>query len=621
MNKVKIKIQQFGNTLSSMIMPNIGVFIAWGLITSFFIPTGWYPHERLAELVSPILEYLLPILIGYSGGKLAYKGVRGGVIGAIATMGVVVGADIPMLLGAMIFGPLSGYLMKKIDNLLEGNIKEGFEMLVNNFSIGILGAILAIIGTLSVGPIISKLTAVLASGVDWLVAHKMLPLTSLFIEPAKVLFLNNGINHGILTPLGTEQATTAGKSILFLLEANPGPGLGILLAYAFFGTGVAKKTSPAAIIIHFFGGIHEIYFPFILMNPILIIAAIVGGASGIFTLLTLNGGLKVPASPGSFLAIMASTPSSGGAYFSNIIGILVATAVSFLIAMFFLKLKGTNGEADITSATEASQKMKYAHNRPQPSNKQNTLPRNSQHIIFACDAGMGSSAMGASLLRKKIKKASLAIKVSNTAVSQLDEKAQIVITQNELTKQARIRAPHAYHISVDNFLDSPKYDNLIADLKKVNTSLVDIEAETSTNRHFALDHDHIFLNRNFATKEEAIKFTGEKLVALKHVTPKYTKEMLKRDQIASVAIGNGVAIPHGTEASRSEIISSGTIFIQVPNGVDFDGQIVYVMFGIAHSATDQVETLAKIADICSEQTNVNLLANLKTKDEIINMFK
>ncbi|MDR2247557.1 MAG: PTS mannitol transporter subunit IIBC, partial [Treponema sp.] len=136
---MKQAVQKVGRSLSAMVMPNLGAFIAWGLITALFIATGWIPNEKLAGMVDPMLKYLLPLLIGYTGGKLVGGGVRGGVVGSIATMGVIMGASIPMFLGAMIAGPLGGWGIKKFDEAVEGKVPAGFEMLVNNFSAGILG--------------------------------------------------------------------------------------------------------------------------------------------------------------------------------------------------------------------------------------------------------------------------------------------------------------------------------------------------------------------------------------------------------------------------------------------------------------------------------------------------
>lgn len=312
----KVRVQNFGRFLSNMVMPNIGAFIAWGIITALFIPTGWLPNETLAKLVGPMITYLLPLLIGFTGGRLV-GGDRGGVVGAITTMGVIVGADMPMFLGAMIVGPLGGWAIKHFDRWVEGKIKSGFEMLVNNFSSGIIGMLLALLAFMAIGPLVEVLSKGLAYGVDVMVQNNLLPLASIFVEPAKILFLNNAINHGIFSPLGVQQAAETGKSIFFLIEANPGPGLGVLMAYMFFGKGNAKQSAGGAAIIHFFGGIHEIYFPYVLMNPRLLLAVILGGMTGVFTLTLLNGGLVSAASPGSILAILAMTPK--GAYFATLL--------------------------------------------------------------------------------------------------------------------------------------------------------------------------------------------------------------------------------------------------------------------------------------------------------------
>ena len=468
---IKVKIQRFGSFLSGMIMPNIGAFIAWGLITALFIPTGWIPNASFAELVDPILYYLLPILIGFTGGRLVYD-IRGGVVGATLTMGVIVGADIPMFLGAMIVGPLGGWVIKKFDKLIEGKVKSGFEMLVNNFSAGIIGGALTLVAYKGIGPLVEMLNKFLASGVQAIVDANLLPVASIFVEPGKILFLNNAINHGVLSPIGIEQSSEVGKSILFLLESNPGPGLGILLAYMVFGKGMAKQTASGAGIIHFFGGIHEIYFPYVLMRPFLLVAAIAGGAAGVFTFQLLGAGLVAAASPGSIFAIFALTPRGG--YISVIAGVLVATAVSFIIASFILKTgKQTEDEDELTKAAEKTSALKGKESRAadlieQPVVEEETVEvsfGNVKSIIFACDAGMGSSAMGAGILRNKVKKAELDIAVSNMAIANLPADAKVVITHKDLTERAKEKVPTAHHISVENFLNSPKYDELIEKLK------------------------------------------------------------------------------------------------------------------------------------------------------------
>jgi len=464
---VRTKIQRFGSYLSGMIMPNIGAFIAWGFITALFIPTGWIPNEAFAELVGPMITFLLPLLIGYTGGKMIYD-VRGGVVGATATMGVIVGSDIPMFLGAMLMGPLGGYLIKKFDQLIHGRVKQGFEMLVNNFSAGIIGGLLTLVAFKVIGPIVLGLNEALAAGVEAIVSLKLLPLANVFIEPAKVLFLNNAINHGILSPLGIEQATETGKSILFLLETNPGSGLGILLAYWLFGRGTAKQSAPGAVIIHFLGGIHEIYFPYILMKPILILAAIAGGVSGVLTFSLLNTGLIAVPSPGSIFALLAMAPK--GNHFGVLAGVLVAAAVSFLVASIFLKASKNNEEEDLNQAAEKMEQLKGKKSSVKDAlqQKESTISSDVKKIVFACDAGMGSSAMGASILRNKVQKANLNIEVTNTAINQIPNDADIVITHQNLTDRAKEKLPNAYHVSVENFLNSPKYDELMETLKGKN---------------------------------------------------------------------------------------------------------------------------------------------------------
>ncbi|MBV6738147.1 PTS mannitol transporter subunit IICBA [Priestia megaterium] len=619
-SNMKVIVQKFGNFLSSMVMPNIGAFIAWGLISAFFIPTGFFPNENLAKLDDPMVTYLLPLLIGYTGGKIVHD-QRGGVVGAIATMGVIVGSDIPMFLGAMVMGPLGGYVIKKFDQFIEGKVKTGFEMLINNFSAGILGGILAILAFLGASPVIDTFTGWLIVGVDWLLAKHLLPLTSILIEPAKILFLNNAINHGIISPIGAEQIRTSGKSILLLLEANPGPGFGVLLAYSFFGKGTAKKSAPGAALIQFVGGVHEIYFPYVLMRPMLIIATILGGMSGVFTFVLLDGGLQAVVSPGSILAFLAATPPGG--YLANIAGVLVATGVSFIVSSIVLKT-GKQTE-DLQEASRKMQEMKGKKSSIAGSftKQQGEIPTNVQKIVFACDAGMGSSAMGASLLRKKVKQADLDIFVTNTAISNIPNDAQIVITQEELTPRAQNKVPNVYHISVDNFLSSPEYDKLINHLKNgyiiSNTqeeTAVSLEENVESDSDLLIE-ENVFLNQRFSTKEEAIQFAGNVLVKGRYVEENYIEAMIERDNMTSTYMGNDVAIPHGTEEAKKNVLKSGFTVIQVPEGVDFDGQKVRLIFGIAGKDGTHLEILSSIAITCSDMDNIEKMVHARSAKELM----
>lgn len=469
---MKNAVQRFGKFLSAMVMPNIGAFIAWGFITALFIEAGWLPNAKLAGLNGPMLNYLLPILVAYQGGKLV-GGDRGGVIGGIAVIGVIVGApDYPMLMGAMVMGPLAGWVIKKFDQAMDGHMPAGFEMLINNFSIGILGMILAIIGSYVIGPVMAGILVVLSAGVDVLVNNGLLPLAAIFIEPAKVLFLNNAINHGIFTPIATLQAEEVGKSIMYMLEANPGPGLGVLLAYwAFSKDKMTKDSAPGAIIIHFLGGIHEIYFPYILMNPVVIIAPIVGNICAI-TFYTITGaGLVGPPSPGSIIAFMSMSPKGSGMIIT-LAGVVIAAAVSFLIASPIVKMSGTKSLED-AQAKKDSMKAEAKGIVSGADVKAGDIKK----IVFACDAGMGSSAMGATKFRNRIKALNLGITVTNTSVDNVPADANVVVCQEILKDRAAASAPRARLVTLENFLADPSLDALYEELAAMTGAEVTAETE------------------------------------------------------------------------------------------------------------------------------------------------
>lgn len=468
---MKAKIQTFGRFLSGMVMPNIGAFIAWGLLTALFIEKGWFPNEQLSSIVSPMLTYVLPILIAYQGGKMV-GGDRGALMGAIATIGVICGTEYTMFMGAMIMGPLAGLVIKKFDKAVDGHIPAGFEMIVNNFSVGILGLIMAVIGYYLIGPFMGVILGALSAGVNVLVTHGILPLVTVFVEPAKILFLNNAINHGIFSPLGAEQIADTGKSVFYMIESNPGAGAGILLAYMFFSKDKKTKDSaPGALIIHLFGGIHEIYFPYVLMNPLLLLAAI-GGSLAAMTYYTIfDLGLSGPASPGSIIAFLLMAPK--GSTLAVLLGVVIAAAVSFVIAIPIIRLTGNKNEGSLEDASAKMKDMKAASKGEAVSvsveeTEQQTaaIPAEEiKHIVFACDAGMGSSAMGASVLKKKIQKAGLDIEVTHASVSSIPPEAQIVVTHQDLKERAMKSAPQARLVTITNFMTAPEYDELVESLK------------------------------------------------------------------------------------------------------------------------------------------------------------
>lgn len=467
----KAGVQKFGGFMAGMIIPNIGAILAWGLITMFVIPTGWLPNETLAQMVDPMIKWLIPILVGYTGGKLVH-GVRGGVVGAVATYGIIVGASIPMILGAMLMGPLGGWVARAFDKSVEGRIRTGFEMLVDTFSAGIMGALLAIFAFVIAEPIVAAISTTLGSFAEAVTNAGLLPLIAIVIEPGKVLFLNNAINHGVLGPLGIQQVTEMGKSVFFLLESNPGPGLGILLAFSIFGKGAAKQSAPGAAVIQFLGGIHEVYFPYILMKPLLILAAIGGGLAADFTFVVLNAGLVAPPSPGTIFAEIAMSPKGG--LLPVLAGIAVGAIVSFLIASVILKRDKSEVDMDedalgmakkMTAMMKAESKGQKPLSAAAPTLGSAISGEVPKIIVFACEAGMGSSAMGESILKKKIKEAGLSIEVKHSAVNALPADAEVIFTQESLAGRAAQVAPGAEIITIKNFLEQNAYDEYLSRFK------------------------------------------------------------------------------------------------------------------------------------------------------------
>ncbi|MCM3484258.1 PTS mannitol transporter subunit IICBA [Kocuria rosea] len=655
-----------------MIMPNIGAFIAWGLITAFFIEAGFTPFgplggfgenaegEPYTGLVGPMITYLLPLLIAYTGGRMVYD-VRGGVVGAIATMGVIVGTDIPMFIGAMLMGPLTAWVMKKVDAIWDGKIKPGFEMLVNNFSAGILAAAMAIFGFFLIGPAVLAFSNAAASAVDFLVTRGLLPLTSILIEPAKVLFLNNAINHGILTPLGTAQALEEGKSILFLLEANPGPGLGILLAYTVFGRGAARASAPGAALIHFVGGIHEIYFPYVLMKPALILAAIAGGMTGIFTLTLFDAGLRAPAAPGSIIAVFAQATTDS--YVGVALAVTAATAVSFFVASIILKASKDKGEGDLTEATSRMEGMKGKKSSVSSAivgtsggaDTGGTPARELadggpvQRIVFACDAGMGSSAMGASVLRNKVKAAGFGdVKVTNAAIANLTDDFDIVVTHQDLATRARPKVPSASVVTVDNFMGSPRYDEIVEAVQQRNGAAVpaggDAAAATATaggggaasggdtvaadpgegagtsGDATILTRDRIVMDGGARNAAQAIDEAGGLLVAAGAVTDAYVASMHEREESVSTFMGNGLAIPHGTNQAKDSIRSSALSVVRYPEGLDWNGKPVTWVIGIAGKDNEHLAILSRVAKIFGNKEKVRQLDEARTADEVLDLL-
>lgn len=617
---MKSKVQQFGKFLSAMVMPNIGALIAFGFLAALFIDTGWIPNKNFNTMVSPMLTYLIPILIAATGGKMV-GGDRGRVVAAIAVIGAIMSnTDITMLMAAMIMGPLGGFCIKKFDQLMEGHMPAGFEMLINNFSVGIFGLVLALLGYLAIGPLMSGILSILTAGVNILVNRGLLPLVSIFIEPAKVLFLNNAINHGIFTPIATGQADEIGKSIMYMLEANPGPGLGVLLAYMFYCKDkVTKQSAPGAVIIHLFGGIHEIYFPYILMNPVVIIAPIIGNMAAIFWFNITGCGLRGPASPGSIIAYLMMTP--GPDMWKVIVGVLIATVLSFIIAAPIVKMAGSKSLEDAQKEMAARKAEAKGQAVAAPAELGNTS--GVKKIIFACDAGMGSSAMGATKFRKRIEEVRPDIKVTNTSVDTIPTDCDIAVVQAILADRARKSAPQAQIITIGNFLSDPNLDALYEKLVQEEADTGDAPEKSDTaekkpeEKKTVIVEEGIRLNQSPVSKEEAIQAAGELLAQLGYVDDSYVDAMQEREKIVTTYMGMGVAIPHGTTQAKGTVKKTGIVFLQYPEGVDFGDEKAQLVFGIAGIGDEHLDLLAKICEMLEDEEVLKTLKTTKDTEWVL----
>ena len=502
--------------------------------------------------------------------------------------------------------------------------------------------------SLVIGPVVKAFSNGASAVVEFLVDNGLLPFTSIFIEPAKVLFLNNAVNHGILTPLGTEQALAQGKSILFLLEANPGPGVGVLLAYMVFGKGMAKASAPGAALIQFVGGIHEIYFPYVLMKPIIILAAIGGGMTGIFTLVLTGAGLRSPAAPGSILAVFAATPPDS--YFGVALSVLLAATVSFLIASVILKSsKDVEGD-ELGAATARMETMKGKKSSVSSAlvgagagaGGVAVLAGPVKNIVFACDAGMGSSAMGASVLRNKIKAAGYPdVKVTNSAIANLSDTYDVVITHQDLTERAKPATSSAVHVSVDNFMNSPRYDEIVELVRTSNApadasgavgagaagagaaaagTAVAAESDAGSGPSGILVADSVVLSGTATTRDAAIDEAGRLLLDRGAVDAGYLDAMHEREESVSTYMGSYLAIPHGTNAAKDHIMKSAVSVIRYPNGIDWNGKEVKFVVGVAGINNEHLQILSSIAKVFTNKAQVAQLEAATTVDEVLDLF-
>jgi mannitol PTS system EIICBA or EIICB component len=631
-----IQMNKLGRLLSAMVFQNIAAMIAVGIIRSLFGVYGWWPNDRIFLLVDPMLNELIPLLLAYTGGRLL-GGQRGAVVASVITLGLALASSVPMILGAMIIGPLIGWLVRELDKLLEDHLPVGFELLVSNFLCASLAVILTILSFTYVGQTLSAAIIWLNNFLQMVINSGWLPVASLVIEPAKVFFFNNVINHGVLSPLGIQQAKDLGKSIFFLMETNPGPGLGLLFAYLLKTRGEQLKTVKLTMIIHIFGGIQEVYFPFVLMNPLLFIAVIAGGMTGIAVFQYLDAGLVATPSPSSILILVALAPR--GDILSVLIGVILSSLVSFGISFMILKsdsiliskdlklgefkqLENLQHIQVLNESKNLDTKQKKVVAFKDVLSKRTTRKEETddsgkrselayvRKIIFACDAGMGSSAMGAAMLKKKLKAVGLEISVDNSSVDDIPEDADLIITHKNLTQRAIYSAPSKEHVSLDSFTDISAYDRIVSRLEGI----------TKNKNGIFITENQIFINCEADTEEEAIKLVGQHMVQLGYIKPNYIEEMLMREKIITTYIGYGIAIPHGIDSQSPSIIKSGIVIARFPKGVNFKGETANLLIGIAGKGETHVKLLSAVANVLEEPDLMQKVIHVNSKADFLSVF-
>ena len=617
---MKNAVQKFGKFLSAMVMPNIGAFIAWGLITALFIEKGWFPNAKLATMVDPMLKYILPVLIGYQGGKLV-AGERGGVIAVIAILGVICGSNEVMFMGAMAMGPFAGWVIKKFDKAVDGHIPAGFEMLVNNFSLGIIGMILAIIGYYLIGPVMTAILTVLTAGVDFRSGTACCHWYPYLWNRQRCCSLTMRLIMVFSLRSEESRYRPPENPLCIRIEANPGAGLGVLSAYwAFSKDKRTKDSAPGAIIIHFFGGIHEIYFPYVLMNPVVIIASIAGSACAVFYYSLFNIGLTGPASPGSIIAFLTMAPK--GSTLMVLLGVVIAVVVSFLVAAPIIKM--SNGKS-LEEASDSVQSMKAASKGI--AKKAGEIKK----IVFACDAGMGSSAMGATKFRNRIKPLGLGITVINSSVDTVPADTDVVVCQEVLADRAAKSASNAQLVTIRNFLQDEAIDGLYDKLaesqgegaapdKEAAPEAEQVISETKA-KPTVMVKEGIRLGQKSVSKEEAIEAAGNLLYELGYVEKDYIEAMQERERTVSTYLGMGVAIPHGTGDAKNKVKKTGIVLVQYPDGVDFGDEKAQLVFGIAGIGNEHLELLGKITQVIDSQENLDKLKTAGNVQDVLDMLK
>ncbi|HEX7058058.1 MAG TPA: PTS transporter subunit EIIC [Bacilli bacterium] len=451
-------LYKFGRLLSTIVSQNIAVIIAIGLLRAIFGVYGWFPNSNVDLLTEHLLNWMVPVMFGYSGGQLL-GGKRGGAVAAVVIFALALASTVSMIFMAFILGPLLGYIVNRIERILEKRLPSGFELLMSNFISAILAGALAVYCFSYGGQAISSMIESLNNDILQIAYSGWLPISALLIEPAKILFLNNMMSYGILGPLGIAQIDDLSKSVYFLLEANPGPAMGLLLAFIFRRRGKSRRNAASTLAIHSLGGIQEVYFPYVLARPILLLPLIIGSFSGIYVFHHFDSGLvSIPSPPSLFLLIGLSPP---GDVLYVLFGIAVSAAVSFFLALPIIKPAAEKPEPAAADAAGTVPGISPANSCP-----------GKYTICFACDAGMGSSAMGAAILRKKLRSLHQeeSFTVIHSSLDQIPPDADMIVTHHYLLKQAISNAPGREYMSLENYTDPSAYEAILEKLRQLGVT-------------------------------------------------------------------------------------------------------------------------------------------------------
>lgn len=457
----------------------IGIFIFVGILSVIFGDYGWAPNENIYAISQFVYSYVIPALIAYAAGNhmgqiyekrpdVPKTGINhaGGAIAVMAAAGIMIADKNCAILGAMILGPICGLLWKHVLEPLTRKAVQGMEMLTRNLVAAVVGAAFSIAAYYVLTPVLSAVTHVIMMGVDWLIAHKLICLTSVLIEPAKVFFLNNSIHHGILLPLAMQQAEQNGSSMLFLLETNPGPGLGVLLAL-WLSNRKKRKEYAAYMFVECIGGIHEIYFPEVLANLWLLLALIPGGMAGILCMSVFHVASAGLVSPGSILTLLFM---SGHHVLGTLFAVAISTAVSCAIAFLILKRQGKWYTEAAISAQEEKEEAVQEKKEETVQEKRKVLEKELMQGIkigFICDAGVGSSAMGAALFRRKLREEGMdGITAEAYAVDQIPEDLTIGVCQRAFLEILQKESNLSNIVTMESLLNQTEHLALIEKLRK-----------------------------------------------------------------------------------------------------------------------------------------------------------